>query len=262
MSAFAFEVVQVGLQAFVTVQFSVGAASQVSLLSHLQVKSSGKLSLLILESCLFVTSAQQVGMSTVVRFSRATKVKLTQVSSFREFAGSLLCFVQVVVQSFDAVVVVGVFTLLAAVEVAQAVDFFLVSTALFFEFVQLERKIVDVFAESIAAVTLCLYVALGSEDLSFFAGNLLASGSNLALHVVVVAVLFIEEEASVIDFLFETVELNEVLVVTLLEIVVLEKFLVLQVAVLGLNSVQLVAESKVVLVALLDFKNLGLELRN
>lgn len=48
----------------------------------------------------------------------------------------------------------------------------------------------------------------------------------------------------------------------LLEIVVLQELLVLQVAVLRLDGVKLLTEREVVLVALLDFKNLGLELRD
>lgn len=49
---------------------------------------------------------------------------------------------------------------------------------------------------------------------------------------------------------------------TRLEVIVLEKFLVLQVAILGLQSVELVAQGKVVLVALFNLEDLGLELRD
>lgn len=45
-----------------------------------------------------------------------------------------------------------------------------------------------------------------------------------------------------------------------LEVVILEQFFILQVSVLGLDSVQLVTERQVVLVSLLDFKDLGLQL--
>ena len=47
-----------------------------------------------------------------------------------------------------------------------------------------------------------------------------------------------------------------------LEVVILEQLLVLQVSVLGLDGVQLVPQGEVVLVALLDFEDLGLELRD
>lgn len=47
-----------------------------------------------------------------------------------------------------------------------------------------------------------------------------------------------------------------------LEIVILEQFFIGEVAVLGLDRVQLVTERKVVLISLLDFKDLSLELGN
>ena len=47
-----------------------------------------------------------------------------------------------------------------------------------------------------------------------------------------------------------------------LEIIVLEKFLVLQVTILGLDGVELVSQGEVVLVSLLDLEDLSFELRN
>lgn len=47
-----------------------------------------------------------------------------------------------------------------------------------------------------------------------------------------------------------------------LEIVILEQFFIGEVAVLCLDRVQLVTERKVVLISLLDFKDLSLELGN
>jgi len=53
---------------------------------------------------------------------------------------------------------------------------------------------------------------------------------------------------------------GSVCVVALLEVVVLQQLFVLQVAVLGLDGIELLTEGEVVLVALLDFENLSLEL--
>jgi hypothetical protein len=47
-----------------------------------------------------------------------------------------------------------------------------------------------------------------------------------------------------------------------LEVVVLEQFLVLEVAILGLDGVELVSKGKVVLVSLLDLEDLCLQLRD
>ena len=47
-----------------------------------------------------------------------------------------------------------------------------------------------------------------------------------------------------------------------LEVIVLQKLLVLQMPVLSLNSVKLVTQGQVIFVSLLDFKDFGLQLRN
>lgn len=52
------------------------------------------------------------------------------------------------------------------------------------------------------------------------------------------------------------------MVVTVVIVVILHELLILQVAVLLLHGIKLVAEGKVVLVALLDLKDLSLKLRN
>lgn len=52
------------------------------------------------------------------------------------------------------------------------------------------------------------------------------------------------------------------MVVTVVIVVILHELLILQVAVLLLHGIQLVTEGKVVLVALLDLKDLSLKLRN
>jgi hypothetical protein len=45
-----------------------------------------------------------------------------------------------------------------------------------------------------------------------------------------------------------------------LKVVILEKFLIMEVTILGLNGIELVAQGKVVFVSLLDLENLGFEL--
>ena len=75
-------------------------------------------------------------------------------------------------------------------------------------------------------------------------------------------VLLVEMETRVVNFLFEPSQRDQVRVKTDLEVVVLEQLFVLQVAILGLNCVELVTKSQIVFVALLNFKDLGFELGN
>ena len=173
-----------------------------------------------------------------------------------------MCFVQVVLKRLDAVVVVAVLASLGSIEVFEAVDLFVVAGTFFFEFAELEAKCVDVFSETVAAVGLGLDIALRSENFSFFARNLFTRGSDLTLKVIVVTVLLVEMETRVVNFLFEPSQRDQVRVKTDLEVVVLEQLFVLQVAILGLNCVELVTKSQIVFVALLNFKDLGFELGN
>jgi len=118
--------------------------------------------------------------------------------------------------------------------------------------------VIQVLSKCIAVITFLRNISLGRENFSFTTVDLLAGTSNLSLQVVVLTVLFVEEEAGVIDFFAECVQRVSVGVMSLAEVVVLQELLVLQVAVLGLDGVQLVAESQVVLVALLDLEDLCL----
>ena len=67
-------------------------------------------------------------------------------------------------------------------------------------------------------------------------------------------------ESAIVGLLLEALEADEVAVMASLEVVVLEQFLVLQMSVFGLDSVELVPQSQVVLVALLNLEDLGLKL--
>ena len=113
-----------------------------------------------------------------------------------------------------------------------------------------------------AAVRLLGHVALTGENFSLTTRDLLASRSDFSLQVVVRSVLLIKEETGVVDFLLKAAEGEDIGVVASLEVVILEQLLVLQVSVLGLDGVQLVPQGEVVLVALLNFEDLGLELRD
>lgn len=136
----------------------------------------------------------------------------------------------------------------------------MVLSSLLLELGQFVTGVVEFLAERVARVRFLGDVPLSGENFGLTARNLLASRGDFRLQVVVGPVLFIEEEAGIVDLLLQAAECHQVRVVTRLEIVVLEKFLILQVSVLGLNGVELIAQGKVVFVALLDLKDLSLKL--
>jgi hypothetical protein len=136
----------------------------------------------------------------------------------------------------------------------------LVAAALLLELGQFVTGVVNFFAEGVAAVGLLGDIALRGEDLGLATGDLLAGGGDLGLEVIVRPVLLVEQETGVVDLLLEALEGEDVGVVAGLEVVVLQELFVLEVAVLGLDGVELVAQCEVVFVALLNLEDLGLQL--
>ena len=256
------EVVQVSGEVSVAGKLGFGSAHQVGLLAHLKVKSTAQLGLFVLETSLLVTGAEEVVVGSVVGLTGAEELEFSGVGCLGELGGSLLSLVEIVVNGLNAAVLLGVLALLKAVKVSHAVNFFLVLGTLLLKLGQLVVQVVDVFAQGEAGVALLLDVTSGGENFTLSSGDLLTGGSDVGGQVVVSSVLFVKKETGVIDFFLHALKSNEVGVVASFKVIVLEELLVLQVSVLGLDGVELVSERKVVLVALLDLEDLGLELRN
>ena len=77
----------------------------------------------------------------------------------------------------------------------------LVAVALFLEFGQLEVGAVDLLLKRVALVSFLSDISLGCENFSLTSVDLLPRCSNFPLQVVVVAVLFVQQESGVVDLL-------------------------------------------------------------
>jgi len=167
---------------------------------------------------------------------------------------------QVMLSRLDAQVSLSVLALFVAIALTESVDLLLVTATFFLKLGQFKGSSVDIFSEGKRVVTLRLNLALETENLGFTTGNLLTKSSNLNLHVVVAATLIVEVVSGIVALLLEAVEGNTVRVLASLKLVFLEQLFVLQVAVLGLDGVELISQCEVVLVSLLDLEDLGLQL--
>jgi hypothetical protein len=209
---------------------------------------------------LFISSTAQVSLRVVESFSSSAEVEVSGFSSLLEFSEFLLVLVERVISSFDSLGTIGVFSFLHGVHVSQSLDLLTVSGLLFSQVSKLVRKVIYVVSKCTASVSFLLAVTSGSVDLSFTTGDLLTGSSNLSLEISISSVLLVEKETSIVNLLSESSKSDEVRFVSGLEIVVLEQLFIGEVAVLGLDGVKLIAECEVVLVSLLDFKDLSLEL--
>ena len=209
---------------------------------------------------MFISSTAQVSLRVIESFSSSAEVEVSGFSSLLEFSEFLLVLVERVISSFDSLGTIGVFSFLHGVHVSQSLDLLTVSGLLFSQVSKLVRKVIYVVSKCTASVSFLLAVTSGSVDLSFTTGDLLTGSSNLSLEISISSVLLVEKETSIVNLLSESSKSDEVRFVSGLEIVVLEQLFIGEVAVLGLNGVKLIAECEVVLVSLLDFKDLSLEL--
>lgn len=181
---------------------------------------------------------------------------------FGQFACAFLEFVEVVFGAGDALGVFGVLALFVAVQVAETIDFLLVTATFFFELLEFEAGVVDVLAEGEGMVAFGLALTLVAENFGLATSDLVTEGSDLDLHVVVASTLIVEVVASIVAFFLQSVQGDTVRVLSSLKLVFLEELLVLEVSVLGLDAVELVTKSTVVLIALLNFKDFGFQLTN
>ena len=184
------------------------------------------------------------------------------ISKFGKLLGFLLSLVEIVIDALDLGVVILAFSLLESNGVSESVNLILISGLLLSVLGQFVLKIISVLSQSISLIALDSNLSLESNALLLSSADLVPDGSYLSLVLVVRSILFVEEESQVLDLLPEGVDRNNILVVSVVVVIVLHQFLILDMSVLLLDGVELVSQSKVVLVSLLDLKDLSFQLRN
>ena len=167
---------------------------------------------------------------------------------------------QLVVGAADFLGLTVILTLTISVELTETLDLIDILVLFLLELGYFEEKVVNFLAELVTLVGLLCDITLESGDVDFLACDLIACSPEVLLYVADNASLLIEEESEVVHFLLEPDDGDGIGVVLHAELVILQQLLVLQVSVLGLNRVELVAQGQEVLVALLDFKDLRLQL--
>lgn len=215
---------------------------QIVLFSMSLIECALRAILLVSETGLLVTCPVQVQLSRLILVSGLLEVVLANLGHFGEFLLALLQFEEVVVGGLDSLVRVGIFALFHSDYVSQTIDLILIARPLLLQLLQFEGRGIDILSQGVALVAFALEVALKSENFSLTPVDLLSEGSDLHLHVVVGTALIIEVEAGVVALLLKSVQRDEVRVLTRFELVLLEEFFVLQVAELGLDRVELVAQ--------------------
>ena len=105
-------------------------------------------------------------------------------------------------------------------------------------------------------------LTLESNTFLLSPANLVSNRTNFSLELVIGSVLLVKKESEVLDLFAEGVGGDGILIVSIVVVVILHKLLILEVTVLLLDSIELISESEVVLVSLLNLKDFGFELRD
>ena len=252
--------VDLGLQLAVPGVLILGLALQVRLLGQLAVQVSLERLGFYHEAGVLILSSGEIVDGGIEGLVGSSELKVLGVGKLREFVGSLLSLVEVVVDTFEFGVVILALALLEGDRVPEAVDLILVLSLLLAQLSQLVLQVVGVLTQSVDGVALGRQITLEGDALLLAPADLVADGADLGLVLVIGPVLLVGKEAQVLDLLAQRVGSHDVLVVPVVIVIILHKLLVLQVPVLLLNGIQLVPESQIVLVSLLDLEDLGLEL--
>ena len=91
-------------------------------------------------------------------------------------------------------------------------------------------------------------------------GNLVSNVGELGLNFHIGSVFVVEKESEVLLLFPQGVGGNDILIMSIVEVIVLHDLFILKVPVLLLDRVQLVSQCQVVFVSLLDFKDLSFQL--
>lgn len=231
-------------------------------MSQLAIKVSLKSLGLSHQPRVIILTPSQLSMRRVKRLIRSPQLKLLSISQLIKLIRPLLRLIEIIINRLDLRVIILTLSLLHRHSIPQPINFILVPSLLLPKLAQLILQIVSIFPQGIGLVALDTDLALQGYALLLSAADLVAYGANLGLVLIVGAVLLIQQEAEVLDFFAECVGCDHILVVPVVVVVVLHEFLVLEVSILLLDSVELVAKGNIVFVTLLDLEDFSLELRD
>jgi len=252
--------VKLGLKFSVTNVFAFSLTLQIALIGELAVKVSLERLIFNKKSRMLVFNSGEFVMGTTKSLMSSSHLEFLVIRQFRKFVISFLSLVEVIVNALDFGVIVLAFSLLHCNAIPQSVNFVLVFGFLLSQFCELILEVVGILAQAVSLICLGTSFTSQCDALLFSSADLISNCPNFGLQLVVASILLIEQEAKVLDFLAARIDGDNILIVSVIIVVVLHEFLVLNVTILLLNGVKLVSKSDVVLIALLNLKDFCLQL--
>ena len=239
---------------------SLSLSLEVGLLGELTIKVSLKGLGLNHKSGVVVLGSGKLGLSVLESLVSSSELEVLGIGELGELVGLLLSLVEIVVDGLDLGIIILALSLLESNGVSQTVDLVLILGLLLAELGKLILEVVSVLSKSVGLIRLHGDLSLEGDALLLSSADLVSNRADLGLILIVGSILLVEEESQVLDLLSEGVDGDDVLIMPVVVVIILHEFLILNVSILLLDGVELVPQSEIVLVSLLDLKDLSLQL--
>ena len=123
-------------------------------------------------------------------------------------------------------------------------------------------EVISVLSERVGIVRFGTNFSLESNAFLLPSADLVSHRTYFSLIFIIAPILFIQQKPQIFYLFPEGVDGNNVLIMSIVVIIILHEFLILDMSVFLLDCIELVSESKVVLISLLNLKDFCFELGN
>jgi len=257
-----FSLENLGSQISVSGILTFSCSLEVSLLGELAVEVSLKRLGLNHKSRVIVLGSHELSLGIFKSLMGSSQLEVLSVSQFGEFVGLFLSFIEVIVDTLDLGIIILAFSLLESNTVSESINLILILSFLLSELGQFVLEVISILSQTIGLVGLNGNLSLKSDALLLSSTNLVSDRTYFSLVFIVRSIFLIEEKPKVLDLLSKRVDGDNVLIMSIVVVIILHEFLILNVSVLLLNGVELISKGQVILVSLLDFEDLSLQLRD
>jgi hypothetical protein len=257
-----FSFVELSLEVTIFRIFVFSLTLQIGFVGELAIEVSLESLSFNLKSGMIVLGSSELTVCSFKSFSCSSHLKLLGIGQFGEFCSSLLGLVQVIVDALDSCIVVLAFPLLDSNAISESVDLALILGLLLSHLCKLVLKVVSILPEAVGLISLGAGLSSKSNALLLSSTDLVSYSGNLRLHLVVAPVFLVEQESKVLNLFSECHTSDRVLVMSVVIVVILHQLFILEMSIFLLDGVELVSQSNVIFISLLDLKDLSLQLTN
>ena len=186
---------------------------------------------------MIILGSSELSTSRVKSLSCSSALIIFSICEFGKLLGLLLSLVEIVIDALDLCIIILAFSFFESNGVSKSVDLILISSLFFSVLSELILKVISILSQSISLVTFDSNFSLEGDTFLLSSADLVPDGSYLSLVFVIGSVLLIKKESEILDFFPEGVDGDNVLVMSVVVVIVLHQFFILNMSIFLLNGV-------------------------